>query len=222
MRVSILGVGAIGSVVAANLASTSAEVHLHVRGERGALQMVEGLRVEGHQRLDVDASRFLFSCEELPIEAPLHQASDVVVLACKSYAVADLAQRALEFVKPDGVVFALSNGLGHVETLVRIIGPSQVLAASTTHGAYSTPEGLTVWAGHGGVDLASPLLALQLNVLLRLLSSSTKAPSMHHCNPMLLPWFGTRSCSIWPSILLPLLPVSRTVNCSTLGCLQPA
>lgn len=158
MRVSILGVGAIGSVVAANLASTSAEVHLHVRGERGALQMVEGLRVEGHQRHDVDASRFLFSCEELPIEAPLHQASDVVVLACKSYAVADLAQRALEFVKPDGVVFALSNGLGHVETLVRIIGPSQVLAASTTHGAYSTPEGLTMWAGHGGVDLASPPL----------------------------------------------------------------
>ena len=163
MRVSILGVGAIGTVVAANLASTNAEVHLHVRGERGAVQMVDGLRVRGQQRLDVDATRFLFSCEELPFDASLHQASDVVILACKSYVVADLVQRAVEFLKPNGVVFALSNGLGHVETLARTLGPSQVLAASTTHGAYLTPEGHAIWAGMGGVDLASPPLGPSLD-----------------------------------------------------------
>ena len=64
----MLGVGSIGSIVAASLASTDVEVHLHVRGERGALSMLQGLTVDGQRSLDVQASRFLFSCEELPHE----------------------------------------------------------------------------------------------------------------------------------------------------------
>ena len=155
MRVSVLGVGSIGSIVASSLALTSAEVHLHVRGERGAQQMLEGLRVDGHQDLEFGAERFLFSCEELPCDAELNQGSDLVILACKSYAVPHLAQQAAMFLKPDGVVFTLSNGLGHVETLSRALGPKRVLAASTTHGAFTSSDQPTRWAGYGALSLAT-------------------------------------------------------------------
>jgi len=155
VRVSVLGVGSIGSIVASSLASTSAEVHLHVRGERGARQMLEGLSTVGHRDLQFEPGRFLFSCEELPHEPRLNQGSDLVILACKSYDVAHLAQQATSFLKPDGVAFALSNGLGHVEVLSRTLGPERVLAASTTHGAFTQPEGPTHWAGYGGAAVAT-------------------------------------------------------------------
>ncbi len=147
--------GAIGSVVAASLAGTDAEVHLHVRGERGALQMLQGLTIQGHQSIEIDSGRFLFSCEELPVEEGLFHGSDMVILACKSHAVEHLAQTATDFLKPDGVVMALSNGLGHVTTLRRVNGPERVLASITTHGAYTEGES-TVWAGFGGIGLALP------------------------------------------------------------------
>ena len=110
MRVSVLGVGSIGSIIASSLATTTAEVHLHVRGERGAQQMLEGLGIEGHRTLNFEPHRFLYSCEELPHEPELNQGSDLVILACKSYDVPHLAQQATAFLKPNGVAFALSNG----------------------------------------------------------------------------------------------------------------
>ena len=155
MRVSVLGVGSIGSIVASSLATTDAEVHLHVRGERGARQMLEGLQIEGHNNLNLEAERFLFSCEELPHETALNQGSDLIILACKSYDVAHMAQQALSFLKTGGVVFTLSNGLGHVETLARTLGPERVLAASTTHGAFMQAGGPTCWAGFGTLSLAT-------------------------------------------------------------------
>lgn len=162
MRVSVLGVGSIGSIVASSLATTAAEVHLHVRGERGAKQMLEGLRIEGHKDLIFEAERFLFSCEELPHEIALNQGSDLIILACKSYDVAHMAQQASTFLKSDGIVFALSNGLGHVETLAQTLGPERVLAASTTHGAFIQTGGPARWAGFGTLSLATTPLGPSL------------------------------------------------------------
>lgn len=163
MRVSVLGVGSVGSIIASSLATTPASVHLHVRGERGARLMLEGLSVEGHRDLEFGAERFLFSCEELPCEPELMQNSDLVILAGKSHAMPHLAQQAMSFLKPSGVVFTLSNGLGHVETLSRVLGPERVLAASTTHGAFTQSNRPTFWAGFGGIALASTPLGPSAN-----------------------------------------------------------
>jgi len=69
-----------------------------------------------------------------------------------------LAQQAMTFLKPNGIVFALSNGLGHVETLSRTLGPKRVLAASTTHGAFSQIGQDPRWAGYGAISLATSSL----------------------------------------------------------------
>ena len=191
----MLGVGSIGSVVAASLASTNVELHLHVRGERGALSMLQGLTVDGQRSLDVQASRFLFSCEELPHEEGLLGSSDAVILACKSYAVPHLAQLATTFVKPDGVVLALANGLGHTETLTQVHGPNKVVAASTTHGAYTEKSGAVVWAGIGGIGLALPPMGptpAQLEPLLDALRQAGLNPEVH----------DDASALVWKKVLL--------------------
>ena len=107
MRVSVLGVGAIGSVVAAALATTDVELHLHVRGERGAAQMLQGVAVSGHRTLNIAAARFLFSCEELPLDDGLLQGSDLVILACKSSDVPLLDKTATSLIMTGGVVLGL-------------------------------------------------------------------------------------------------------------------
>ena len=158
MRVSILGVGALGTVLAACLATSEHEIHLHVRGERGARAMLEGLRVSGVKTAAFPSDRFLFSCDELDLDPELLHGSDVVVFACKAQAVHDLLDFARRLLKPGGIALAVSNGLGHHEALARALGPENVLAATTTHGAYREPDGGVVWAGEGRFNLAASSL----------------------------------------------------------------
>ena len=153
MRLTILGVGSLGSVFASCFASTSHSVHLHVRGERGAQTILEGVKVSGHGVESISAERFLFTCEELDIPSAFHGSSDIVLLACKSYDVPVLAELASLLLKSDGIALAVSNGLGHAETLARALGPNRVVTATTTHGAFSGSDGV-VWAGKGVLNLA--------------------------------------------------------------------
>ena len=98
MRVSVLGVGAIGSVVAAALATTDVELHLHVRGERALLKCFRG-RCFRPPHPQHSSCSLPFSCEELPLDDGLLQGSDLVILACKSSDVPHLAQTATSFLK---------------------------------------------------------------------------------------------------------------------------
>ena len=195
MRISILGVGSIGTLMATSLAQTSHEIHLHVRGERGASLMLQGLDVRGHLTTTVPADRFFFTAEELDISEFFEFESDLVILACKAHEVAHLATIAARLVKEDGLVLALSNGLGHVETLSRCVGPQRTVAATTTHGAYRGESGAVTWVGKGIVNLASiPLVpgVEAMTQLVRLFESSGLEPVL--CSDS--------SQMIWEKVLL--------------------
>jgi 2-dehydropantoate 2-reductase len=195
MRISILGVGALGRVLAAGLVQTGHEVHLHVRGERGAHAMLEGLHVEGAPLDHVPAERFIFTCEELEHPVSFNERSDVVILASKSYALPALLDLANSFLKPDGLAFALSNGLGHIERLSRSLGPHRVVAATTTHGAYFASENKVVWAGKGDIQLACTPLGpspAALTSLLNALDDGGLSPAL----------FDDASSLVWDKVLL--------------------
>jgi 2-dehydropantoate 2-reductase len=182
MRISILGLGALGRVFAASLAQTEHQVHLHVRGERGAHAMLEGLAVDGGPMNHVPADRFLFTCEELERPLSFDQRSDLVIFATKSYAIPSLLDVASSLLKPDGVALALSNGLGHPETLGRALGPHRVVAATTTHGAYMGAENTVVWAGKGAIQLARTPLgpsSERLEAIFTVFERAGLAPSMN-------------------------------------------
>jgi len=182
MRISILGLGALGRVFAASLAQTDHEVHLHVRGEGGAHAMLEGLRVMGATSEHVPTERFIFTCEELERPQSFDQRSDLVIFATKSFEIPSLLDVASSLLKPEGVALALSNGLGHLETLSRALGPHRVVAATTTHGAYMGAENTVVWAGRGATQLARTPLgpsSEELEVIFAAFDRAGLAPSMN-------------------------------------------
>ena len=141
--------------MAAQLAHSSHELHLHVRSESGAQMVLEGLELEGQSQVVWPSDRFMFTMDSFEIPTQYNGVSDFVILAFKAHDVISLAPIASILLKPDGVIFALSNGLGHVETLRAAAGADRVLAATTTHGAFREANGSIVWAGRGGVSLGS-------------------------------------------------------------------
>lgn len=155
MRISILGIGSIGTLLGASLAQTDHEIHLHGRGERGAQVLLEGLQARGFDIDSYPSQRFLHSVEELPLPEELVGGSDIVMIACKAYDVVSLAPLAETLLKETGLAFTISNGLGHVQTLAQHIGQHRTLAATTTHGAYKESDGRVRWAGKGELHLAS-------------------------------------------------------------------
>lgn len=155
MRISILGIGSIGTLLGASLAQTLHEIHLHGRGERGAQVLLEGLQVNGFNIDSQPSQRFLHSVEELPLPEEFVGGSDIVMIACKAYDVATLAPLAETLLKETGVALTVSNGLGHVQTLAQHIGQHRTLAATTTHGAYKESDGTVHWAGKGELHIAS-------------------------------------------------------------------
>ena len=190
MRITVLGVGSLGRVIASCMASTPHEVHLHVRGERGAQAILEGLKVTGQGMAPVPADRFLFTCEELDTPSEFQAQSDIVIIACKSYDVPSLARAASFFLKTDGIAFAVSNGLGHAETLNGVLGTKRVVSSTTTHGAFTQPNGEVVWAGKGNLRLAKTSLGPSdeaFSSLLKVMADAGLSPQLE-ADPASMVW----------------------------------
>ena len=108
MRIGIVGLGAIGGLMATALAP-HAEVHVFARGARGAHALAEGLVLEGlfaHRLQPADVTVHL---PELDHPAP--SGLDVVLLAVKAHQVDGALERALPSLSNEGVVAYLGNGL---------------------------------------------------------------------------------------------------------------
>ncbi|MCH1587678.1 MAG: 2-dehydropantoate 2-reductase [Flavobacteriales bacterium] len=165
MNIAVIGLGSIGSVVASQLATTNHSLHLHVRGERGASMALNGITVQGDRLFDVPPQRCFWSFDEL--EWPEQQTgwADVVFIATKAYDVSASLEAAHRLARKEGVVVALANGLGHLETLVARFGHERSVVATTTHGAYRRPSGDVHWVGKGSVHLSMSPLASPKSLL---------------------------------------------------------
>lgn len=158
MNIAVLGVGSIGSVLVTSLAEARHELHLHVRGERGAEMALEGLVLEGHRSQTVQSDRCSWSFDERPLPQERHGWADTVVISSKAADVQRLLHVALYFLKQDGLVVVMSNGLGHLEAAAAVVGHERAAVATTTHGAFRLPDGRVRWVGKGVVRCGvSPL-----------------------------------------------------------------
>jgi 2-dehydropantoate 2-reductase len=124
-RIAVLGGGAIGSSVAADLTDAGEEVTLidqwpaHVEAvKEGGVRVV---MTDNDLRVPV---RAIHLCE-LASESPVF---DVVLLAVKSYDTAWLTQLIVPYLAGDGVFVGLQNGMNE-ETITPIVGPARTLAS---------------------------------------------------------------------------------------------
>ena len=155
MRIALLGVGAIGSLLAGALAEGGCDLVLYARGARGSALAETGLLWHG---IDGDseqhsAERWVVTDGE--VSEPLRGCADVAILCGKSDSTAALSVAAEALLRPDGIAVSLQNGLGHAELLVGRLGRHRVLAGSTTHAAMLIGPGEVRWTGEGAIRLGS-------------------------------------------------------------------
>jgi 2-dehydropantoate 2-reductase len=155
VRVAVLGVGAIGGLVAARLATTDADLVLYARGDTARMLASVGLRLEvaDGKVEQVLPDRWVVS-EGEPLE-PLLGCADVALVCGKADSTPALARIAEALLRPNGIAVSLQNGIGHAQVLTTRLGRHRVFGGSTTHAALRSTPGELRWTGRGSIELGT-------------------------------------------------------------------
>jgi 2-dehydropantoate 2-reductase len=143
MRVGIIGVGALGCLLASRLTAVDGLQLImlgHWREQLLALRQ-KGLVV---QELDGSHTQHLVEVTDTPVGQV-----DMALVAVKSYQTRSVARPIAQWLKPHGVAVSLQNGLGNRETLAAFLGAGRVAVGTTAHGATLIKPGYIRHAGAG-------------------------------------------------------------------------
>lgn len=159
MRVAVLGVGAIGGLLAARLARAGCEVLLCARGETAQALEAVGLLLEtpDGRTIALAPDRWeVLDTREAAVPIERQGWADYAILCGKSHQLADLCRLADDLLAMNGLGLCLANGIGHMEKLANFLGRHRVLGASTTHGAIRIGPGEVRWTSRGTLTLGAP------------------------------------------------------------------
>jgi 2-dehydropantoate 2-reductase len=123
MKIAIVTAGAVGTYFGGRLALHGGEIRFVARGAHLAALHTTGLTLKttaGPHHLALDS---YFATDDAT-EAV--RGADLVLLACKSYDTASVAQAFLPGLGASTPVLSLQNGLGNEELLAEIVGPERV------------------------------------------------------------------------------------------------
>jgi 2-dehydropantoate 2-reductase len=141
MRIAIVGAGGVGGLVGGLLAHAGNEVAFVARGAQLAALRAHGLCVE--------SPRATFQLERVEASDDPAQlaAADVVLVAVKSWQVADVAARLSPLIAQDGFVVPLENGVDAASTLAQALGEDRVAGGFCAMLAWVERPGLIRHAG---------------------------------------------------------------------------
>ncbi|MCS6963567.1 MAG: 2-dehydropantoate 2-reductase [Thermoflexus sp.] len=151
MRIALLGTGAMGTLFGVRLARVAEVWMLGTWAEALKAARQDGLRLttaEGEETARVATAAD-------PTEVP---PCDLALILVKTYQTERAARWARQVLRPDGIALTLQNGLGPLETLQEILGPSRALQGVTTMGATLLAPGHARLSGMGSIWLGAPSL----------------------------------------------------------------
>jgi 2-dehydropantoate 2-reductase len=128
MRILIVGAGALGGLVGANLTRAGEDVVLvEVNSARARLLNQEGLGISrvGEEEVSVPV-KVVTSVDGL---APF----DLVFIAVKTYETEDAVRAVLPATTADTLFLSLQNGIGNAEKIASVVGIERVLCGITYH-----------------------------------------------------------------------------------------
>lgn len=142
MKIGIVGPGAMGCLLAGEIALTGNEVILlDIIPERVEIINDRGLIIEGIQgNFQVKVPATLNPVDLLPTE--------LILVCVKAYDTRIVAQ-VLQGIGSDAYVLTLQNGVGNVETLGEYLPKEKIIGGITSHGATDLGSGQVRHAGQG-------------------------------------------------------------------------
>ncbi len=143
MKITIVGPGAMGCLLAAFLAKGKQEVWLLDKNpERAAKIREQGIKVEGiggNWQAKVNSAG----------DAKEIGGQDLVLVAVKAYDTKDAIANIKPLLKEDTLILTLQNGLGNIEIISEVYGQDCVLGGVTNMGATLLGPGWVRYAGKG-------------------------------------------------------------------------
>ena len=201
MRVAVLGVGAIGGLVASRLARAGCEVLLCARGETAHALAAVGLLLDtpDGRTVALAPDRWtVFDTTQGDIPVELQGWADYAILCGKSYDVLDLCRICDKVLSLNGLAMCLSNGIGHMDKLANFVGKHRVVGASTTHGAIRIGPGEIRWTSRGAVKMGA-FVGSDLEPVEPRIDSLMSAFDEAGLNPI---WSEDINKTIWSKLLL--------------------
>ncbi len=133
MHIVVMGAGALGGLVGAQLHVAGEEVTLiEINQARARLINETGLLIsEGLKGERCVPIRVVTSAEEVTD-------ADLVFVAVKTYQTEEATRTAATFMKPDAYVLSMQNGIGNTDTMADIIGGERVICGITYHSIQHT------------------------------------------------------------------------------------
>jgi len=158
MRVAVLGVGAIGGLVASKLARSGCDVLLCTRGDTAQALAAIGLLLEtpDGRTIALAPDRWrVFDTNQEDIPTNIQGWADYAILCGKSHSNTELCKITEQVLSLNGVAMCLSNGIGHMEKLANFVGRNRVIGGSTTHGAIRIGPGEVRWTARGKITMGA-------------------------------------------------------------------
>lgn len=148
MKISIIGIGAMGCLFGSYLAPLS---HVTLLGHWP--EQVAALQTNGLTVIDTSGQtrQIALSVATDPNQLP---PADLVIILVKSYQTEQAARLAANILAPKGIILTLQNGLGNVENITAVLPHIPVTLGITAQGATLIEPGLLRHAGHGPTYLA--------------------------------------------------------------------
>jgi 2-dehydropantoate 2-reductase len=150
MRILVIGAGALGGLIGAQLAEAGEDVTLvEINQARARLLNETGLFIS-QEGQDEKCVRIRVTTA-IPLEAPF----DLVFVAVKTYETESAITAALPVIGPATWVLSMQNGAGNTDVIAGLIGPEHVLCGITYHSIQHTgPNRLRYRAGIKPVQIA--------------------------------------------------------------------
>lgn len=148
MKVTIIGCGALGSLLAFKLVRAGVDVRVCQRP--GA--QFDAIQAHGISFVDREGNTMKAKCTVVPSLDGLEPA-DLALVLVKAYQTEEAALSIKGHLPCNGIVLTLQNGLGNAETLARELGEDYVAAGTCTYGAHRVGPGIIAWGGDGMIRL---------------------------------------------------------------------
>ena len=170
MKIAIVGPGALGLLIAANLRNkTKEDVWLIDKYKDRAKKIAEsGIRLEGPAGASATVK---VNITADPKEAGV---CDLVIICVKSYSTEEACKEIRDMVSDQTSVMTLQNGIGNVQILNDYFGQERVIAGITNHGSTLIGVGHVKHAGKGDtiIGKADGRLTLALKDVSRVLTKA--------------------------------------------------
>jgi 2-dehydropantoate 2-reductase len=139
--IAVVGAGGVGGLLAAMLARGGNDVRVLARGAALAAILERGLRISGPG--DDDTVPIRRAADDAGALGP----ADIVIVAVKTWQLAELAPRLTPLLGPQTLVVPMQNGVEAADTLARALGEGHVIGGVCRVIAWAERPGEIHWMG---------------------------------------------------------------------------